>query len=122
MSSVLNNKKFGNCLVHLTANATLVVVGNNSVSNVAVSDETVQGASIRRVWFGSSHNGHWTVYRGSNTMLVLGGTGYLDFVPGNVLTKDRTANLVFTLNNTTTGFILAEIQKETSGTPSEYNR
>lgn len=108
--AVLNNKAGGSALIHLTVSNTLIVVGNNSVSNLALTTETVSSATIKKVWWGASNSSYWTVARGSNTVLVLTESGQLDF-SSDVLTKDSAANLVFTLVGTGVGFIAAEVKK-----------
>ena len=119
--TVINNKTpgyhgvgtgTGTAVIHLTANATIVVAGNNSVSNVAVGSEVVTGANVRKVWWGlADAYTYWTVKRGANTVLVLNNTNYLDFTTGAVIGIDSTANLVFEKTGTGTGFIALEIKK-----------
>lgn len=114
MAVVLNRKNLS-VTVHNVANATYIVAGNSSVSNIATSDEVLTGAHIKQVWYGSpsGSTGYWMVKRGSNTVLVLEGTGYLDFAGnGSMLKLDPAANLVFELVGSANGFIMVDLQKE----------
>lgn len=122
-SSILHNRKNLSVTVHATSNATFVIAGNNSVSNVATGDEVLTGAAIKQIWYGSpSGNGaFWTVKRGSNTIAIVDGTGWMDFAGnGNMINKDSSATLVLELNNAADdqGFIMVELQKE--GTNPTY--
>lgn len=111
------NKKNVSVTIHDDANVTYTIAGNNSVSNVAIDDEVLTGAAIKQVWYGSPSGSHtyWIVKRGSNTVLVLEGTGYLDFAGnGSLLKKDSTGTLVLELVGSANGFIQLELQKEGS--------
>lgn len=114
MATILRNK-LGRVVVHATANTTWVVAGNNSVSNLALSNEELYGASIRQVWFGSpsGNAAYWTVKRGANTVLVLDSTAWLDFAGvGQSLTIDPSANLTVELTGSTSGYIMLELSKD----------
>lgn len=106
------NRKNTSVTIHDTANATYTIAGNTSASNVATLDETLTGASIKNVYYGSQ-GGTWIVKRGANVALVLNGTGFLDFAAsGNLLKKDSTGTVVLELVGTANGFIQMELQKE----------
>lgn len=107
-------KPGGKTLIRLTANATLVVVGNNSVSNVAASNsEIVESATITKVFW--SGNGQYTVARGANTILTLHGNGWWDlYQHGIALTEDSTANVVITNSSGSTGTIMLELSKKSN--------
>ena len=110
--TILTNKLNGSIVIHVVANTTLTIAGNNSVSNVATGSEVLTGATIRRVKFGSDV-GRWTVKRGSNTVLVLSGTNQLDFYKdGFSINIDPTATLVLELSGTANGFITIELSKQ----------
>lgn len=112
MSEILHNRKNLNVVIHCTANATLVIAGNNSVSNVATSDEVLTGASIKQVWWGTDGSGTWLIKRGSNTVAVYDSTGWHDYAGnGSMLSKDASANVVIQLVGTANGFIMIELQK-----------
>lgn len=112
--TVLINKKGLSAVIHLTANATINVVGNSTVSDIAVGNEVITGATITQIWYGSANGGHWEIKRGSNTALVVDSTGYMDFA-GNGITINKdvdAATLVANLNSTTTGFVVIELTKQ----------
>ena len=119
--AIIQNKALGQSssagfAVHITANATIVVAGDSSVSNIALSGENVNSAHISQVWWSSSNSSYWTVKRGSNTVLVLTETGYLDFAGNGLgLQIDQAANLVITLTGTGVGFLALEGQKKATG-------
>lgn len=109
--SITSNQLNGKTWVHLAANATLTIAGNNSVSNVATGAEILKGATIRQVIWGCG-GGYWTVKRGANTALVLSQSGSVNFSEkGTLLNLDPTATLVFELT-TGPGFIMVELQKQ----------
>lgn len=119
--AVALNKKNVSVTVHDAANATYTIAGNTSVSNVAIDNEVLTGAAIKQVWYGSpsGNTAYWVVKRGANVVLVLEGTGYLDFAgTGAMLRKDSSATLVLELVNSANGFIQIELQKE--GTFATY--
>lgn len=114
-SSVMHNKLYGRVTLHAIANVTWTIAGNNSVSNVAINDEVLDGGSIRRVWWdtASTNNAFWEVKRGSNTVMKLHGAGHLDFVAGGTsMDVDKAGTIVITLNNSTDGFIMLDVQKQ----------
>jgi hypothetical protein len=119
--AIIQNKSLGQSssagfALHITANDTIVVVGNSSTSGIALTGETIAAAHISQVWWGSSNSSYWTVKRGSNTVTVLSETGYLDFAGNGLgLQIDQTANLVFTLTGSGVGFLALEGQKKASG-------
>lgn len=112
---VINNRKNSSAVIHTTATATFVVAGNNSVSNVATSDEVLTGANIRTAMW----SGNWTVARGANTVLALSGTGTLDFALNDMaLGIDAAATVVCTLTSGT-GFLMLKLGKQGGGS-SQY--
>lgn len=115
--SIISNKYNGTVITHDTANATYVVVGNNTVSNLTYSNtEIINSGTIRRVVWGTS-TGYWTVKRGANTVLVLSGSNEM-LLNGMSITKDKTANVVVELSGGT-GFIMLEIAKQ-GNNPTQY--
>lgn len=101
-------------VVHYTANATVTVVGNSSVSTIAEDGYLVDSASIRQIWYGAgTANSFWTVNRGSNTAAVLNGTGHFDFqADGCTLDQDSTGTVVLTLTGAedNQGFIMIDLK------------
>ena len=120
MATIINRSGLS-AVVHITANATVVIAGNSSVSNIASgtgpsNEEILTGGYVTQVWWGAP-GGYWTVKRGSNTVLVLSETGYLDFAGcGTSLTVDAAANLVANLTTSSTGFLMVEVQKTPTNT------
>lgn len=111
---ILSNKKGGRVVLHFTANGSANLIGNSSVSQIAIGDEVVTSAHITQIWCGSaSGNGdYWTVKRGSNTVAVLDSTIAIDFAGlGAGLTLDATANISANLVGTA-GFLMVELKKE----------
>lgn len=114
-SSILQNKK-GSVVLHATSNTTWIIAGNNSVSNVALTDEVITGASIRQVWFGSpaSNSAYWTIKRGANTVAVLDSTDHIPFAAaGSSLGSYPAANVTVELTGAgdNAGYIMIELSK-----------
>jgi hypothetical protein len=116
MSTVIN-RRGASAVIHVTANSTVVIAGNSSVSNIAFGggnseiEETITNGYISQVWWGAS-NGYWSVARGANTVLVLNNSGHMDFAgQGAAITQYSSANAVLTLTDSTDGFLMMEIQK-----------
>lgn len=110
--AILSNKLNGPVVIHTVANSTLTIAGNNSVSNVATSTEVLTGAVVKKVMYGSDA-GHWSIKRGANTILVLTGTGVMDFASINSpISVDSTGTLVMTLNGSANGFLVVELSKQ----------
>jgi len=119
MPTVINRNGLS-AVIHVTANSTVVIAGNSSVSNIASGNstvyETLTGGNITQIWWGAPA-GYWTVKRGANTVLVLSESGYLDFAGcGSSLMIDATANVVANLVTSTTGFLMIEVQKTPTST------
>lgn len=110
-----------NAIISLTANATVVIAGNNTVSNVTSnSSQIVASGTIRQIFHGASSNstsdGYWVVKRGSNTVAVLTETGHQNYAGmGLALSQDKAANVVCELVGTTNGYIIIEVSKELIG-------
>lgn len=108
---VQHNKKYVKVSTHNVANETYVIVGNNSVSNIATGDEIIAGATISRITYGTDSAGTWKVLRGSNVVFVAGGGSADHEFPIGGLTSDPTANIVVQLSGSANGFIQLEIKK-----------
>jgi hypothetical protein len=117
--SFISNKKNGTFTIHVTSTSTLIIAGNNSVSNVAVSDEEITGAHIKKIAWGSDGTGSISLSRGANVVAILNNTGDIDYTSsGGSLNMDEAANLVVTFvgaNN----YCIVECSKLGSGS-SEY--
>lgn len=111
--AIIINKKGLSAVVHVTANATLTIAGDDQTSAIAAAGETLTGATITQAWYGSSNGSYWEVKRGANTVMVMDSTGYMDFAGNGVaLNKDTTGTLVITLNGTGVGFLILELSKQ----------
>jgi len=117
---MIANRKNLSATLHFTANATIIVSGNNSVSHLAIGDEVLTGASITQVWHGSQVQ--WTVKRGANTVGVFDSTSYVDFAGnGNAINLDSAATLVVSLDSSTAnGYLMIELQKIGPFVPDTY--
>lgn len=111
--TTISNKKTVSATLHFTSsNSTLVIAGNNSVSNVAISTETLSGVYIAQAVWGCDGNGHIQVLRGANLVAVYDSTGQHDYsgcgMPLNAYSAaDLTVNFVGSAN----GFLVIELQK-----------
>lgn len=128
-ATILSNKKGGEAVCHMTATSTIVVAGGSSdIDNdndigINDSDETVTAAVINQVTWGTGGaDNKWTIARGSNTAMVLNGSGHIDLAgSGYALDVDSAANVVCTLGGTTpTGFLIVELQKRSTFTGDQY--
>ena len=111
---VFNNKKYGTVSVLFTSNDSITVAGNSSVSNVAIGDEILTGASITKIWFGSpsGNAAHWVIKRGSNAVFVVDGSQMIDFSgEGSSITLDTDATLVANLVGSGTGTLIVQLRK-----------
>jgi len=112
--SYVNLRKDSIC-IHATANATVVIAGNNTVSNIATTSQVLTGASISRMWFGMAA-GHCNVKRGSNLVFTVSGSGY-QYYDGQLVGIDKTANVVIEFVGTgANAHIMIELKKEGQGT------
>lgn len=116
--TLLDNKPNGNKVtIHVVAanSGDIIVVGNNTVSNLTSNaSEIIAGAVIRRVQW--STDSPWTIKRGANTVIVLG-TGHNDlrFHEMSAINLYPTANIsANTAAATANSFLLIEISKSFS--------
>jgi hypothetical protein len=112
-TKVISNRKNLSTTLHFTANDTITIAGNSAVSEIAIDNEILTGATITQAWFGSSSgaSAYWTIKRGAAVVAVLDSTGYIDFAGnGNAITID-TANTVVVELTGSTGYLMVELQK-----------
>jgi hypothetical protein len=102
-------------VIHANANATVTIVGNNTVSNVTSnSSEIVVNGVINKVWYGS--DGVWLIGRGNSTVnAIVGvytGTGRADYDEGGTLLNISSTgtNLYLTLTSSN-GYIMIDMKK-----------
>lgn len=111
--TITSNKKNTSACLHFNANASVVIAGNSSSSNVATSDEVLTGATIVQAFWGNDGNGHIQVKRGGNIVAVYDSTGYVDYAgSGMSLNVSPTANIDVTFVGSANGYLMLEIQKQ----------
>jgi hypothetical protein len=111
---LVTNKTGGEVVLHFTSTETVTVAGNNSVSNVATSTETVNSATITQLFWGTDDvaGAHWQISRGANVVAILSQSGSKDFAgTGMSLRLDPTADLSATLVGSANGYVMIEMQK-----------
>ena len=117
-----------NVVLHMSAtNTNIILLGNNSVSNVAVTGVTdaITGCTIKQIWYsadsGAGANG-WRITRDAIVAWDTDSSGWIDFAGnGSALNVGRTAaNVTFTRTGTH-GTLMVEFQKEyaAGGVPSD---
>lgn len=117
--TVLSNKYKTSVTVHYSANVTITVAGNNSVSNLATSDETLTGCVIDKVIYGSGGGTapHWVVKRNNGStnsvIMVLSESGFVEFDGlGMQLSAFRDGdNIQLELVGTANGYIMMDLKK-----------
>lgn len=109
---VVSNKLNTSAVLHfITSNSTVIVSGNSSQSNLAISDEVLTGATITQVFWGCDGSGHIHLKRGANTIATYDSTGYKDYAGcGMALTLDSAANIDVVMAGTN-NYLLIEVQK-----------
>lgn len=119
--TILSNKKNTSAVIHFaTSNSSLVIAGNNSVSNVAISDETLTGAYITQAVWGCDGVGHIQIFRGATLVIVLDSTGQQEYAGcGMPISVGQTANLDVKFVGSANSYVMLEIQKVGNFT-SEY--
>lgn len=113
MAFVVQDNTDHRAVVLATANSTLTLAGNSSVSDIPTTDKTLTGGVITQMIFGSpsGNSAYWEIKRGANTVAVLDSTAQIDLRAATPLTIDSTGTLVANLNGSTAGFVLIEIKK-----------
>lgn len=111
--TVISNKPRLSAVFHVAgANASLVVAGNNSVSNVASAGETLTGAYITQASWGCDPNGYIVIKRGSDIAAVYDSTGQHEYAGcGMPITVGQSANLSVEFVGSANCFIVFEVQK-----------
>lgn len=111
--TITSNRKNTSAVIHVaSANATLVVAGNSSVSDVAIGDETLTGAYITQMYWGIDPAGYAVVKRDSTTVAVYDSTGYKDYAGcGMPLSVGQSGNISVEFVGTSNAYLLFEVQK-----------
>ncbi len=117
---ILKNTSQKTLMLFTADNTAIVVVGNNSVSEIGLASVTanIEGVSINQVWSsadsGAGANG-WDITRGSNTVWQTDSTSWLDFSGlGAALDVDSAATLGCERQGSR-GTLLLELQKQYAG-------
>ncbi len=108
---ITSNKPNLSATLHVTANCVLTIAGNNSVSNVAFSDEILTGAYINQISWACVPGAYLKVLRGTSIAGIYDSSSTHDYsgcgMPLKIgLEKDLSFNF---LNGT--GFCTIELQK-----------
>lgn len=125
MAFTVSHNKGQSFVIQADTNTNIVLVGNDSVSNVALTGEVITGTTLKQAWCGSSSgNGqYWVVEKGNSTansiVAVFDSTAYIDFA-GNGSANDiakEGANLFLTIHNPAggTGYVRLEFKKVGTG-------
>lgn len=118
--TITSNKKYYSTQVHLNAAASLVVAGNNSVSNIATSDEVLTGGYIAQAVWGTDA-GSIQVRRNGALVSVYSQSGAIDYAGSCLaLTVNQASNLDITFVGTSNAYIILEIQKVGPFANSDY--
>lgn len=123
--TVISNKSRTSAVFHVaSANATLVVAGNSSVSNVAAPGETLTGAYITQCAWGCDPNGYIVIKRDATPVAFYDSTGQHEYAgAGMPITAGQSAaNLSVEFVGSSNCFIIFEVQKVGPGLTanSEY--
>ncbi len=111
--TVVSNRPKTSAVFHVaSANATLVVAGNNAVSNVASAGETLTGAYITQAVWGCDPAGYIVIKRGSAIAAVYDSTGQQEYAgTGMPINVGPTSNISVEFVGTANAYVLFEVQK-----------
>lgn len=122
MATTILTNKVQSAVLHFTSsNASIVVSGNSTTTNVdsssvclASGSEVIGGVTIAQAFWGvaPASDGHVVVKRGSNIVAVFDSTGWHDYAGnGFSLNKDKAANLVVEFASSANAYLILEVQK-----------
>jgi hypothetical protein len=111
--NIISNKPRTSIALHVAStNATLVIAGNNAVSNIASPGETLTGAYITQAVWGCDPNGYIVIKRGTTPVAFYDSTGQQEYagtgMPINVGLAD---NLLVEFVGSSNCYIMFELQK-----------
>jgi hypothetical protein len=111
--TIISNRPKTSAVFHVTsANATIVVAGNNATSNVASAGETLTGAYITQAAWGCDPNGYIVIKRGSAIAAVYDSTGQQEYAGcGMPINVGSTANITIEFIGSANCYVLFEVQK-----------
>lgn len=118
--TILSNKANTSTVIHITSNSTtvgnasLVIVGNSTVSNIATTNEILTGGTIRKATWGIDGAGaSIQILRGANSIATCTGSYAVDYAGmGMPLTKDPGATLNVNFVGSSNGYIMLEVAKQ----------
>lgn len=123
--TIVSNRPRTSVVIHAaTANATLVIAGNNSVSNIASPGETLTGAYLTQAAWGCDPSGYIVIKRDDTPIAFYDSTGQHEYagtgMPVNA--GQNAANLSIEFVGSANCFIVFELQKVGPGltSNSEY--
>jgi hypothetical protein len=111
--NIISNKPRTSIALHIAStNATLVIAGNNAVSNIASPGETLTGAYITQAVWGCDPNGYIVIKRGTTPVAFYDSTGQQEYagtgMPINVGLAD---NLSVEFVGSSNCYVMFELQK-----------
>jgi len=111
--SIVSNKSRTSIVLHVaSANATLVIAGNNAVSNIASPGETLTGAYITQAVWGCDPNGYIVIKRGTTPVAFYDSTGQHEYAgAGMPINVGLTSNLSVEFVGSSNCFVVFELQK-----------
>lgn len=111
--TIVSNKPRTSVVVHVaSANATIKVAGNNSVSNIASPGETLTGAYLTQAVWGCDGSGSINIKRGAALVAVYDSTGQHEYAGcGMPVNVGQTADLTVEFVGSANSFIVFELQK-----------
>jgi len=128
MTVTISNRSKVSAVFHVTgsSNATIVVTGNSSVSNVAAPGETVTGGYLAQAVWGVAPGGYIVIKRGTEIVGVYDSTGIHEYAGAGMPIKAglNEANMTVEFVGTANGFITFELHKvlENPNANSDYFR
>jgi hypothetical protein len=117
--TILKNQPNGRVTIHVVGepSGNVIVVGNNSVSNLAIGSEVMSGAIIRSLKWGCG-DGFITLTRGANAVAFFNNTGKMNLADLATLGMFPAANIV--VNLSANAFAILEIDKVFASVVSAY--
>jgi hypothetical protein len=111
--NIISNKPRTSIALHIAStNATLVIAGNNAVSNIASPGETLTGAYITQAVWGCDPSGYIVIKRGTTPVAFYDSTGQQEYagtgMPINVGLAD---NLSVEFVGSSNCYVMFELQK-----------
>jgi hypothetical protein len=111
--NIISNKPRTSIALHVAStNATLVIAGNNAVSNIASPGETLTGAYITQAVWGCDPSGYIVIKRGTTPVAFYDSTGQQEYAgTGMPINVGLAANLSVEFVGSSNCYIMFELQK-----------